>query len=180
MIFFSSSDITALFKKDIIKVLSLPSGYCIHFRYSDADLADSIRQRLPNIINRDGLIIYAKNNDPDIFPIERRQIEYLPIRKVSVTNYRKDKQTELHHFNLELGDLILCDTELPPRQSMPPFKFVSEGKIKSFNTVSWIEKVEELVAFDPSFEKQLFFNVRITDYNEDGNNYVETPFDKRE
>lgn len=180
MIFFSSSDITALFKKDIIKVLSLPKGYCIHFRYSDSDLTSPIKQKLPYVVNREGLIIYAKNNNPDVLPIEQRKIECLPIRKVSIINYRQDEQTKLHHFNLELGDFIACDVDYPAKELMPPFKFVFEGSIKTFQTISWIEKVEGLVTFDSSFKKQLFFNVRVTNYNQDGNNYVETPFDKRE
>jgi len=179
MIIFSSSDITALFKKDIIKVLSLPKGYCIHFRYSDHDLMEKVMLKLPHVMNREGLIVYAKDNDSAL-PIEERNIKFLPIRKVSITNYRKDEQTKLHHFNLELGDFILCDVEYAPRESMPPFKFVSEGSIKTFRIISWIEKVQELVAFDASFERKLFFNVRLNNHGQYGSSYVETPFDKEE
>jgi hypothetical protein len=179
MFIFSSSDITALFKKDIIKVLSLPKGYCIHFRYSDWDLSDSITAQLPYVIGRAGVIVYAKDNNPDI-PIDQRNVKYLPIRRVTVTHYRQDEQTKLHHFNLELGDFIICDITYPASHSMPPFKFVSEGSLNTVKTVSWIEKIEELVAFDASFKEKLFFNVRVNAYNEESGGFVETPFDKRE
>jgi hypothetical protein len=177
MIFFYSSDITALFKKDIIKVLSLPKGYCIHFRYSDNDLSEIVSKKLPNVINQDGLIIYAKNNIDEI-PIGKRQLNFLPIRRISITNYRKDQQTKLHHFNLELGDFVQGEPVYPDKNSMPPYEFVSEGNIGSHKNVSWIEKVEELVRFDSSFKSQLFFNVMIlNNSNQYDNSYVETLFD---
>lgn len=163
MILFFSSDGNALFQKNVLSSLSLPSGYCIHVRYWEEIVSQSVLDKFHRLRNLEGVHIYVKGNDPSIQK-EDRQVEYFSVRKVQIVDYRKDPQTGLIHFYLELGDFINPVIKYPSQGSLPPYKFVTEGEISLLNPVQWYEKIERLVAFDESFKDSLFYNFNLKKY----------------
>jgi hypothetical protein len=179
MIFFYSSDYNALFKKDILSVLSLPKGHCVHFRYWESIIAPDVLRDLNSITNRQGLIIYVKGNTANL-PEAQRLVQFFPVRKVLIVNFRMDDQTQLYHFHLELGDFVDPVVTHPAVQSSPPYLFVNYGTIQSYVQKHWYEKVEALVNFDPSFKEAVFYNVKLLRYDGGTPTYINIPFDKEE
>jgi len=179
MILFFSSDGNALFQKNVLSSLSLPNGYCIHVRYWEDIVSQSVLNKFGRLRNLEGVHIYVKGNDPSVEK-EKRQVEYFSVRKIQIVDYRKDLQTGLIHFNLELGDFINPVIEFPSPENLPPYKFVSEGEVIILNPVRWYEKVESLVKFDNRFDSALFFNFNLTEYFGIWPNSVECRYDSEE
>lgn len=179
MILFFSSDVNALFQKDVLSVLSLPKGHCVHFRYWESILSPDILRNINSLIGREGLIIYVKGNDPRI-PESQRNVTFFPVRRVNITNCRKDEQTRLIHFNLELTEFVDATVNYPAVNLRPPYVFVEYGSIATSVYKPWYEKVEDLVRFDASFENSLFFNIKLLDFREGHPTSIDIPFDKDE
>jgi hypothetical protein len=161
MILFYSSDGNPLFKKDILSVLSLPTNQSVHFRYTKDIVLSNLLDGLHQLIGRDALIVYVKDNDMSK-PAKQRSVQLFPVRKAIIRSTRIDKQTQLVHFGLELMEFVKCEVDYPSDLHMaPPYQFVSHADLKKLEFISWYEKIEELVKFDRSFENHLFYYVEI-------------------
>ena len=181
MIFFFSSDYNALYKKDILSALSLPNGHCVHFRYWESIIAPAIISDLNNLIGREGLIVYVKGNNPDL-PEDQRQVSFFAVRKVEVRKCRKDDQTQLIHFSLELKGFIDNSAliDFPPADSRPPYIFVNNGTIRTSPGTYWYQKVDDLVVFDPSFKNSLFYHINLKKFDYGMPVGIDMPFDNEE
>ena len=98
-------------------------------------------------------------------------VEFLPIRSVSVIDAYIDQTTGLVHVSLKLGDFITC-TGLPSQEDkglthlIPPYQFVYHLEHQNWSSTNcqWHEKIAELIAFDKIFANRLFFNLNIRGY----------------
>ncbi len=161
MYLFFSSDAHDLFKKGILHTLSYPMGYCEHFRYEYDLLPETIRINPSILKDQEGLIVYAKGNDTTL-NLASRNVEFLPIRKVIIKDYKDERNTGLMHFFLELREFTKVTKEDKIDTNLkPPFKFVTKVENVLASDTVWFNKVDELISFDPSFRDILFFNIRL-------------------
>jgi|GEM_PF-1314131 len=180
MILFYSSDANALFKKDILTVLSLPTNQSVHFRYSQNFVAPDLLATLSQQEGREALIVYVKNNNPDIHE-DQRVVHTLPIRRAIIIRTRIDEHTQLVHFSLQLEEFITCDVAYPADPGkIPPRQFVSHADLKTFTRISWHKKIEELVNFDNNFQESLFYYVQINKTKNGGVVSIDPRFDPYE
>jgi hypothetical protein len=182
MYLFFSSDAFDLYRRDIISSLALPQGYTTHFRYPRKILPND--QAFTNLCGQDGMIIYARGNDLSK-RIEERNLDFLPIRSVSVADIDDNKTTGLVHLYLKLGEFIKSDS-LKIRlenayELIPPYKFIyQDNTVFGTTQCAWHDKMEELVTFDEVFKDKLFYQLNIRYQGTDGNGQAVIDYDSAE
>jgi hypothetical protein len=173
MYLFFSSDAFELYRRDVISSLALPQGYCTHFRYPQK-LLPKDQAFIPSLLGKDGMIVYVRGNDL-LKETEDRNIDFLPIRNVTVVDIDDNATTGLVHVYLELKEFIRFDS-LKDRlesagQKIPPFQFIYQSD-DTIGTIqcAWHDKIKELVAFDEVFKDKLFYqlNIRYRGANDNG------------
>jgi hypothetical protein len=183
MYLFFSSDAFNLYSRDIISSLSLPENYSVHFRYQE-HLLPNAADFIANAPTRDGMIVYVKGNQAGG---ERAQLnlQFLPMRNVTVIDAFKSDSTGLVHVYLKLGQFITwpdIDRQLAGAAGKIPrdkFVYFCESIQGSF-ICPWHEKVQELVAFDDRFANKLFFQLDIRMQNGFDRSQAQICFDKDE
>lgn len=145
-----SSDSRTLYKADIYKVLSMPKGFIIHFRYKKKYVDDNILTKLEENIGKEVVIFYTLTTEKKSIPIRRAKLI-----KAEIT-----QETDLFHAYMELGDFTNVELE----NEKPPDKFFISQNLNFINVNNnWIDKIEQV---KDSFKDMLFYNIKsITDYN---------------
>ncbi len=100
-----SSDARELYKADVYRALSLPTGYVLHFRYPTQYVQHEILTDLASLVNKEGVIFYVSGNNPAI-PREQRQISLYSIRSVVIRDVVLDQNIGSIHLYLEMKDFI--------------------------------------------------------------------------
>jgi len=154
---FFSSDARPLYKKDIFRVLALPSGYTIQFRYQ-IKYVDLDMDKLSSYKNQICIIFFTSGNttqNPD-------KLTNTSIREGIIEDIVKDDDTGLVLFFLKLKSFkdFVLGSNLDSK--LPPFKFAvelegAEGKIKQ-----WHEIISDIKG---SFPHQLMYKFNFTKYN---------------
>jgi hypothetical protein len=181
MYLFFSSDISTLYKKDVLSAISLPEDYCVHFRYPKENLLEEFMKRLNGMFEKEGVIIYVSGNDHKKTDQEK-EIRFLPIRNVRVKDVYVDDSTGLVHFYLKLGPII-DSNDVPIQEAgnknrnLPPYNFITHQTHWSSSICKWHKKVESLVNFDNDFNNYLFFNINIRHSEKFYNSQVEIIYD---
>lgn len=149
-----SSDSSDLYKWDIFKSLVLPNKYVIHYRYKKIYITTNIISEYKNLINKDGIIFFAKGNDLKI-PKDERNVELISIRRVIIKDISEDNKTNSLNFYLELGEFCDCSpidgtdaTELPPNH------FVTLINLCEGPNPEWIKRVQ---AIQDDFPGTIFY-----------------------
>jgi hypothetical protein len=183
MYLFFSSDAFELYRRDVISSLALPQGYCTHFRYPKK-LLPKDQIFIPSMKGKDGMIVYVRGNDLSK-EIEDRNLDFLPIRNVTVIDIDDNATTGLVHIYLELKEFIrfdsLKDRLASAGQMIPPYQFIYQSD-DAIGTIqcAWHDKIGELVTFDKEFKDKLFYQLNIRYQGTDGNGQAPVGYDPAE
>src|SRR6266480_3485491 len=123
-IIFFSSDASDLYKADIFRVLALPDGYTIQFRYERQYVLEEFREKPEQLKSRQAVIFFLAGNDLSKLPAERKLRPY-PIRSCKVKDAFLDKNTDKVILILELSDFVNCVIDpVTDMDKLPPNVFV--------------------------------------------------------
>lgn len=147
---FFSSDARYLYQADVFRVLALPKGTVIQFRYQEKWVHPDV---LKIAQNKFATIFYATGNKSD-FPQGKKQI--YSVRVAKIVDFTKSAGTGLMLFYLQLSDFVNYKIVNTPEEKLPTKDiFVSEvevaGEVERWDQV--VERVKD------SFDATLFFNI---------------------
>jgi hypothetical protein len=151
---FFSSDSRPLYKKDVFRVMALPSGYLIHFRYQfkyvDLDIV-----KLDSYINQKCMLFFSSGNSLE----NPNKLVNISLRGGVLEDIKKNDDTGLIHFYLKLNDYK--EFVIGPDQvnKLPPNKFVSEIEGTDGRLKQWHEIISDIKG---SFENQLMYKFNFT------------------
>ena len=145
-----SSDARTLYKADIYKVLSMPKGFIVHFRYKKKYVDDAILNKLGDYVGKEIVIFYTTTADG----------KNIPIRKAKLVKAEVTKETALFHAYMELDEFTNVDL----KEEKPASKFFTSQNLEYVDEKNnWIDKIEEV---KESFKDMLFYHIKsITDYD---------------
>lgn len=151
---FFSSDARTLYKADIYRALTLPTGSILHFRYGNQYVSTEISTNPEDLKNESAVIFFSAGNDLTV-PKEKREIKHISVRNVRVVNtHIDDDQENLLHFYLELRDFV--NYGIIDEEENKAF-FVRRVNVEKREDNSWAERVR---AVTPYFPDQLFFRLK--------------------
>ena len=96
---FFSSDSRPLYKKDVFRVMALPNGYTIHFRYRFTHLGLDL-DKIDDLKAQKCVIFFSCGND---LKNPKPRINY-SLREAIIEDIKKNDDTGLVHFYLKLQD----------------------------------------------------------------------------
>src|SRR5258708_6440682 len=145
-----SSDSSDLYKAGVFRVLALPKGYALQFRYARRWVLEEFRDNPERLKNRQAVIFFLAGNDLSKVPAERH-LRLYPLRTCQVIDARLDENTDLIILILRLGDFVNClvDPSTDSRK-LPVTTFVTEADLNDFRTAGWIDRVK---AVEAEFDK---------------------------
>lgn len=143
---FFSSDARPLYKADAFRVLALPEGYTVQFRYEKRYVAPGVTKLIEDegILKKEGVVIFVSGNDPDK-QVETKDLSFHPLRLVEVKDADFDPELEHYVFVLKLGAFVdipdLCLREV--NSSMLPQK-TYVGPLHDFtvNPSTWYQRAQ--------------------------------------
>lgn len=172
-----SSDNRQLYQADIYRVLSLPLGQIIHFRYSKEIVNEHILSDYNNLISKKVAIFYTSGNTDEI----RKEnpegtLNHTSIRWAKITNIEISPETEVFHVYMEL--LEFCEVQIIPEnlsehQPLSNFFTLLNCKIID-NSCSWNSRINSI---KDCFTEMTFINLKGI-YDKD-NKLIKPRFDKR-
>jgi hypothetical protein len=155
-IIFFSSDASDLYKADIFRVLALPDGYTIQFRYERQYVLEEFREKPEQLKSRQAVIFFLAGNDLSK-PAAERKLRPYPIRSCKVKDAFLDKNTDKVILILELSDFVNCVIDpVTDVHKLPPNVFVSEVEMIDFRSRNWIDRVK---AVEEDFPDILFYQI---------------------
>lgn len=146
-----SSDSREQYKADIFKVLSLPKGDVVHFRYKKKYVEPAIYQQKHSMIGRDVFIYFTQGNvaqtDPD------KKLIHTSIRRAKIVSLDWSEMTELYHVRMELGDYINAKIRDEGGKDLY-FKYVECDDVDYYS--NWRGRVYEV---KDSFPGMVFYSI---------------------
>lgn len=136
-----SSDARALYKADIYRVLALPNGSVVHFRYKKKYVDDKIANNPAIVLNQKILIFHTIGNSTP----NSKNINHVPVRTGVITSSQYNSSTDIVHVYMRLDDFFfgqLCSSN--SLQASPPKKFFTYQKVNGFVKDSFVNSVERL------------------------------------
>lgn len=157
-IVFFSSDARKVYKDDIYRVISLPEGYIIEFRYALKYISDNLKINLTDMANKEAIIFHSYNENK----------EFISVRKAIIKEAKKE--SDIVFFYLELKEFVNYDIE--KYDNLDNNIFVNEINIVNKNNNKFYNIVDNL---KKSFEDNVFFNIR--DILDNKGNVIECKYD---
>jgi hypothetical protein len=151
-----SSDSRTLYVADIYRVLALPNGYIVHFRYKRKYVSESV---LSSAVSLEGKRIAIFFTHVDEFDSEYSYVN-IPVRWASVCFVEDSIATDVFHIYMKLDDFCELSIESLDAVARPPSKFLSffECEYKpGFASANWQSRVLLLESY---FPKVMFFNLK--------------------
>lgn len=141
-----SSNYRPLYIGDIYKVLSMPAGYIVHFRYKKKYIESKILNDPRKYIGNEIVIFFTDTNK------ETNEAKNYSVRSAKLKLFEYTVETELVHIYLELKEFvdvtIAPDTDI---SELPTNKFFSELNCTFSNkSQSWKNKIDQLKDFFPN------------------------------
>lgn len=150
-----SSDSRSLYKADIYRVLSLPKGGIVHFRYKAKYVADELLKPSASLVNKKVAIFFTRTEKNGL---AADVCENISVRWAAISAVERSKETDVFHVYMRLEEfcnLSIVDTA-PSNQ--PPGKFLSYLECKELQGGSrWEERVNALKDY---FPKVMYFHVK--------------------
>ena len=142
-----SSNFRPLYIGDVYKVLSMPKGYIVHFRYKKKYIEDEIFNDCSKYIGKEVIIFFT-----DIERETNIAKENYPVRSAKLKLFEYTKETELVHIYMELQDFVDISLESSIDISkLPSKKYFSELNYTTLEkNISWKSKIEQLKDFFPN------------------------------
>ncbi len=150
-----SSDSRDLYKADIYRVLAMPVGHLIHFRYKKKYVSDVLLNEASSLGGKTLAIFFTRGNPLNSAPAI---CENISIRYATVVSASESAETDVFHVYMELGrfcDLTIVSGEI---DSQPPNKFLSRLTCKvSPEVANWNSRVMAVKDYFPNI---LFFHIK--------------------
>lgn len=149
-----SSDSRPQYKADIYRVMSLPEGDVVHFRYKKKYVQELlVKKQIWNMLDDRKVIIFLSQGNNAESPKDAAQLNHISTREANILSCDWSAETELFHVRMKLGSFINAKISYP----IIPNKFFQEVDvdIKNINN-NWKGRVEEI---KDSFTDLIFFNI---------------------
>lgn len=117
-----SSDSRTLYKADIYRVLSLPKGGVVHFRYKNKYVADELLNSKTSLEGKKVAIFFTRTEKSGLRPGKNENIS---VRWASVFSIVKSSETDVFHIYMKLGDFCNISVHAGVPELAPPTKFLS-------------------------------------------------------
>jgi hypothetical protein len=141
-----SSNYRPLYIGDIYKVLSMPSGYIVHFRYKKKYIDPQILSQSKEYIGKEIIIFFTDTNK------QTYEATNYSVRSAKLTLLEYTNETELVHIYMELNNFV--DVTIDPStgiSELPTNKFFTELNCTISNkNQSWKTKIDQLKDFFPN------------------------------
>lgn len=143
-----SSDSRTLYKADIYRVLALPNGGIVHFRYKNKYVADELVNSKTSLEGRRVAIFFTRTEKSGL---PSGVNENISVRWASVFSIEKSSETDVFHIYMKLGDF--CNVSINPGVlgQEPPSKFLSCLDIQEQDeSNNWHGRVQAIKDYFPS------------------------------
>lgn len=118
-----SSDSRELYKADIYRVLALPNGHIVHFRYKTKYVDDNLFQNLKKLRKQRVAIFFTHGNNLDT---ESKTFKHFSVRWAKISKVEISNETEVFHIYMKLSDFCNIDIDSGnSKEKKPPSKFFS-------------------------------------------------------
>lgn len=150
-----SSDSRELYKADIYRVLALPKGHIVHFRYKKKYVDNSFLAASAKLKDETVAIFFTHGNEQG----KETQLSHISVRWATISNFEISDETDVFHAYLKLGEfcnVTVDSTNLNEKQ--PPTKFFTKlNCTKSIGKDNWQSRVNAIKNY---FSKITFFYLR--------------------
>lgn len=150
-----SSDSRALYQADIYRVLSLPEGHIMHFRYKKLWVDDNLLLPSSKLKNKEVAIFYTHGNNGK----EESVQPHIPVRRAKITHTEISTETDVFHVYMKLEGF--CNISIDSGNSeekKPPTKYLSKLTCTERSSDNnWQSRVNAVKDFFPNIT---FFHVK--------------------
>lgn len=149
-----SSDGREQYKSDIYKVLSLPEGDVVHFRYKKKYIDDSILYKNSvNMLEDEKVTIFFSQGNEIDHPKPLTELNNISVREAVILSFEWSPVTELFHVRFKLSGF----SNVIPCGELASDKFFQEIEIeKKASGHDWKSRVESVKNYFPGF---IFFHI---------------------
>lgn len=151
-----SSDSRALYKADIYRVLALPKGHVVHFRYKKKYVDENLLRDDAQLIGQKVAIFFTTGNEQGA---TGSKLANTSIRWATISHFEISNETDVFHAYLRLEEF--CNVNVDSGNSTekrPPTKFFSELTCtESPNERNWQSRISSVVDAFPNIN---FFHVK--------------------
>lgn len=151
-----SSDRRTLYKADIYRVLALPKGHIVHFRYKKKYVDDNLLQRNAKLKGRRVVIFFTSGNTNER---KDNNLSNASIRWAKISHFEISNDTDVFHAYLKLEEF--CNVTVDSGNSSekrPPTKFFSQLDCTEFdNENNWQSRINKV---KDSFTNTTFFHIK--------------------
>lgn len=152
-----SSDSRTLYKADIYRVLALPNGHIVHFRYKKNYVGDNLLNNMDRQLDQRVVIFFTSGNTNEG---ATNTLTNTSIRSATISQLEISSDTDVFHAYLKLGEF--CNVTLDPCnliEELPPNKFFFElCCIESKENNNWQSRINAVKASFPN--DVIFFRVK--------------------
>jgi len=156
MICAHSSDRRTLYQADIYRVLALPKGHIVHFRYKKRYVDDKLLLDGTDIEGQGVVIFFTHGNSEKG---NGARLSQTSVRWATMSHFEISDETDVFHAYLELGDS--CNVAIDSGNSSekrPPMKFLSRLTCTELSEEnSWHNRINKV---KDSFPKITFFHLK--------------------
>ena len=151
-----SSDSRELYKADIYRVLALPNGHIVHFRYKKKYVGNDLLLECENLKNRKVVIFFTHGN---LLDASDNTLTHVSIRWATISHAEISNETGVFHVYMKLNNF--CDVSVNIENSeehQPPTKFLSSINCTERNEKnSWQHRVDAVKDY---FDDMTFFHLK--------------------
>jgi len=143
-----SSDSRTLYKADIYRVLSLPSGGIVHFRYKTKYVSDEILQSKTSLEGKKVAIFFTRTEKSGL---SQGMHENISIRWASVFSIEKSSETDAYHIYMKLGNFCNLSIKTAAPKLGPPSIFLGHFEVEeSADSSNWQGRVNAVKDYFPN------------------------------
>lgn len=143
-----SSDSRSLYKADIYRVLSLPSGGIVHFRYKNKYVSDEIINSKTSLEDKRVAIFFTRTEISGLSPGTHENIS---IRWASVFSVEKSSETNVFHIYMKLGEFCNLSINAAESEPGPPTKFLSYLEVQErTESNNWHDRIKAIKDYLPN------------------------------
>ncbi|VUD46642.1 hypothetical protein TDB9533_00864 [Thalassocella blandensis] len=151
-----SSDRRELYKADIYRVLALPKGHIVHFRYKTKYVDDNLLVDIEKLLKQKVAIFFTHGNSSEG---ENNSCQNFSIRYAIITKVEISDVTDVFHIYMKLSEFCSVDVDSNNSQEkIPPTKFFTRlNCTEKSNDKNWHSRV---LAIKDYFPRITFFHLK--------------------
>lgn len=150
-----SSDSRSLYKADIYRVLALPVGGIVHFRYKAKYVSDELLLSPASLVNKKVAIFFTRTEKNGL---ASNVCENISVRWASISSVERSKETDVFHVYMRLEKFCNLSVVGGTSNGQPPEKFLSSLECQQEQGGdNWQARVNALKDY---FPKIIYFHVK--------------------